>query len=40
MQQHGAAAGIPEQLRHPHILRHTCASDLAEKKVQIEKNPG
>ena len=24
----GAAAELPEQLRHPHALRHTCATEL------------
>jgi site-specific recombinase XerD len=24
----GAAAELPDQLRHPHALRHTCATEL------------
>ena len=24
----GAAAELPEELRHPHALRHTCATEL------------
>ena len=28
MKRLGAAAKIPEELRHPHALRHTCATEL------------
>ena len=24
----GAAAALPDELRHPHALRHTCATEL------------
>ena len=28
VQRLGAAAGLPQELRHPHALRHTCATEL------------
>jgi site-specific recombinase XerD len=28
MQRLGAIADIPQELRHPHALRHTCAREL------------
>ena len=28
VQRLGAAAGLPGELRHPHALRHTCATEL------------
>lgn len=31
----GAAARIPEQLRHPHALRHTCATELLREGATI-----
>jgi len=29
MQGYGRAAGIPESKLHPHVLKHSCAVDLA-----------
>lgn len=31
----GASARIPEQLRHPHALRHTCATELLREGATI-----
>ena len=36
MQKYGALANLPEHKRHPHVLRHTCGSDLIEK-TEINK---
>lgn len=37
MQRYGKTADIAPHKRHPHVLRHTCATDLTEKKVPLEK---
>lgn len=34
--KHARAAGIPDQLRTPHVLRHTFCTRLAEKGVAID----
>lgn len=31
----GAAAQLPEELRHPHVLRHTCATELLRSGATI-----
>ena len=31
MKKYGAAAGIPEKLRHFHVLKHCCATHLLSK---------
>jgi site-specific recombinase XerD len=35
--KYGTLSGLPEHKRHPHVLRHTCATDLTEKKVPLEQ---
>lgn len=35
MKHYGAAAGLPESKRHFHCLRHTCATQLVEREVDI-----
>ena len=31
----GVAAELPEELRHPHALRHTCATELLRADVRV-----
>jgi integrase len=35
MKHYGAAAGLPDAKRHFHCLRHTCATQLVEREVDI-----
>lgn len=37
MQEYCAAAGIPAKYRHPHVLKHSCATHLLEKGFHIEQ---
>lgn len=37
MKQYGEAAGIPENLRHWHILKHSCATHLFERGFGAEQ---
>ena len=34
--KYGKAARLPEELRHPHVLRHTFCTLLAEREVGLE----
>lgn len=44
MQQYGAAAGIPPEKRHPHVMKHTCCthlvSDRRESILDVQKHVG
>jgi len=37
MQRYGKLADLPEALRHPHCLRHSCGTHLRENKVPLEE---
>jgi len=37
MKKYGAAAGIPEDLRHFHVLKHSCATHLLSKGFGVER---
>ena len=37
MKKYGAAAGIPEKLRHFHVLKHCCATHLLSKGFGVER---
>lgn len=37
MQQYGAAAAIPERLRHPHVFKHSCCTHLLTKGFNVEQ---
>ena len=37
MKRYGAAAGIPPDLRHFHILKHSCATHLLDKGYAVER---
>ena len=37
MKKYGAAAGIPPQLRHFHVLKHCCATHLLSKGFGVER---
>jgi len=37
MKRYGAAAGIPEKLRHSHVLKHCCATHLLSKGFGVER---
>ena len=37
MKKYGAAAGIPEKLRHFHVLKHCCATHLLSNGFGVER---
>ena len=37
MKKYGAAAGLPEDLRHMHTLKHTCATHLMDRGFNVEQ---
>lgn len=37
MKKYGEEAGIPEKLRHFHVLKHTCATHLLSKGFHVEQ---
>src|SRR5438552_378194 len=37
MKKYGAAAGIPEKLRHFHVLKHCCATHLLSKGFGVDR---
>jgi len=37
MKNYGAVAGIPEKLRHFHVLKHCCATHLLSKGFGVER---
>src|SRR6059058_1404806 len=37
MKKYGAAAGVPEKLRHFHVLKHCCATHLLSKGFGVER---
>ncbi len=37
MQRYGAAAGLPQDKRHFHCLRHSCATSLLERDVDLRE---
>lgn len=37
MKEYGAAAGIPDRLRHFHVLKHSCATHLLSRGFNVEQ---